>query len=44
MNIISVKAVAAMIVHSAKGNMQLTYPIFYIMLVLMVLSCVFQAK
>lgn len=42
--IISVKGVAAMITLSAKGNMQLTYPIFYLMLILMVVTCVFQAK
>ncbi|XP_042320877.1 NIPA-like protein 2 [Sceloporus undulatus] len=44
MTIISVKAVAAMITLSVKGNMQLTYPIFYLMLILMVLTCVFQVK
>ncbi|KAJ6653819.1 hypothetical protein lerEdw1_008663 [Lerista edwardsae] len=44
LNIISVKAVAALIVLSVNGNMQLTYPIFYIMLVLMIITCVFQVK
>ncbi|KAH0617540.1 hypothetical protein JD844_015900 [Phrynosoma platyrhinos] len=44
MTIISVKAVAAMITLSVEGNMQLTYPIFYLMLILMVLTCVFQVK
>ncbi|XP_054841997.1 NIPA-like protein 2 [Eublepharis macularius] len=42
--IISAKAVASMIVLSVKGNMQLTYPIFYLMLIIMVLTCVFQVK
>nr|XP_020641052.1 NIPA-like protein 2 isoform X1 [Pogona vitticeps] len=42
--IISVKAVVAMIVLSVRGSMQLTYPIFYLMIVLMVVTCVFQAK
>ncbi|XP_066480492.1 NIPA-like protein 2 [Tiliqua scincoides] len=44
LNIISVKAVAAMIALSVKGNMQLTYPIFYVMLILMLVTCVFQVK
>ncbi|CAM5108617.1 unnamed protein product [Natator depressus] len=44
LTIISVKAVAGMITFSAKGKMQLTYPIFYIMLIIMVTSCVFQVK
>ncbi|KAJ7337997.1 hypothetical protein JRQ81_010523, partial [Phrynocephalus forsythii] len=42
--IISVKAVTAMIVLSVRGSMQLTYAIFYLMLVLMIVTCVFQAK
>nr|XP_025040870.1 NIPA-like protein 2 isoform X2 [Pelodiscus sinensis] len=42
--IISVKAVAGMITFSAKGKIQLTYPIFYIMFIIMVTSCVFQVK
>ncbi|XP_060099431.1 NIPA-like protein 2 [Heteronotia binoei] len=42
--IISAKAVATMIILSVKGNMQLTYPIFYLMLIIMVLSCLFQVK
>ncbi|XP_025020277.1 NIPA-like protein 2 isoform X2 [Python bivittatus] len=44
LTIISVKAVAAMLTFSVKGNMQLTYPIFYLMLILMALTCVFQVK
>ncbi|XP_060631632.2 NIPA-like protein 2 [Anolis sagrei] len=44
MTIISVKAVAAMITLSVEGNMQLTYLIFYLMLILMVVTCVFQMK
>uniref|UniRef100_A0A8C3FFB5 NIPA like domain containing 2 n=1 Tax=Chrysemys picta bellii TaxID=8478 RepID=A0A8C3FFB5_CHRPI len=44
LTIISVKAVAGMITFSAKGKMQLTYPIFYIMFITMVTSCVFQVK
>ncbi|XP_006028060.1 NIPA-like protein 2 [Alligator sinensis] len=42
--VVSVKAVAGMIMLSARGKMQLTHPIFYIMLVIMVISCVFQVK
>ncbi|XP_068094495.1 LOW QUALITY PROTEIN: NIPA-like protein 2 [Hyperolius riggenbachi] len=42
--VISVKAVAGMIAMTLKGDMQLTYAIFYVMLVLMVASCVFQVK
>uniref|UniRef100_A0A8C4VNJ2 NIPA like domain containing 2 n=1 Tax=Gopherus evgoodei TaxID=1825980 RepID=A0A8C4VNJ2_9SAUR len=38
LTIISVKAVAGMITFSAKGKMQLTYPIFYIMFIIMVTS------
>ncbi|XP_061459745.1 NIPA-like protein 2 isoform X4 [Rhineura floridana] len=44
LNVISVKAVATMIALSVRSNMQLTYPVFYIMLILMVLTCVFQVK
>ncbi|KAM6457615.1 NIPA-like protein 2 isoform 3-T3 [Liasis olivaceus] len=44
LTIISVKAVAAMLTFSVKGNMQLTYPIFYLMLILMALTCAFQVK
>ncbi|XP_065609682.1 NIPA-like protein 2 [Cyrtonyx montezumae] len=44
LSVITVKAVASMIVLSAKGKMQITYPVFYIMLILMATSCVFQVK
>ncbi|XP_063155608.1 NIPA-like protein 2 isoform X1 [Candoia aspera] len=44
LTIISVKAVAVMLTFSLKGNMQLTYPIFYLLLILMALTCVFQVK
>uniref|UniRef100_A0A8D0GBS8 NIPA like domain containing 2 n=1 Tax=Sphenodon punctatus TaxID=8508 RepID=A0A8D0GBS8_SPHPU len=44
LTVVSVKAVAGMITLSVKSNMQLTYPIFYVMLTLMVMSCVFQVK
>ncbi|NXN93430.1 NPAL2 protein, partial [Rhinopomastus cyanomelas] len=44
LTVITVKAAASMITLSAKGKMQLTYPVFYIMLVLMVTSCGFQVK
>ncbi|NXS11563.1 NPAL2 protein, partial [Neodrepanis coruscans] len=42
LTVIAVKAVSSMITLSAKGNMQLTYSIFYIMIVLMASSCAFQ--
>lgn len=41
---ISVKAVSGMITLSVTGKMQLTYAIFYVMLVIMIASCVFQVK
>ncbi|KAL0969596.1 hypothetical protein UPYG_G00229570 [Umbra pygmaea] len=41
--VITVKAVAGMLIHSIIGNMQLQYPIFYVMLVCMVATVVFQA-
>ena len=44
MTVISVKAVSGMITESIKGNLQLQYPIFYVMLVVMVISCAFQIK
>uniref|UniRef100_A0A8C6XEZ5 NIPA like domain containing 2 n=1 Tax=Naja naja TaxID=35670 RepID=A0A8C6XEZ5_NAJNA len=44
LTVISVKAVAAMLTFSVKGNMQLTYPIFYLMLILMTSTCIFQVK
>uniref|UniRef100_A0A8C5S4D7 NIPA like domain containing 3 n=1 Tax=Laticauda laticaudata TaxID=8630 RepID=A0A8C5S4D7_LATLA len=44
MTVITVKAVAGMIVVSIRGNMQLGYPIFYIMAVCMVATTAFQAE
>ncbi|XP_051826868.1 NIPA-like protein 2 isoform X4 [Antechinus flavipes] len=44
MTVISVKAVSSMIFLSVKGKMQLTYPIFYIMFIIMMASCIFQVK
>lgn len=44
LTVISVKAVSGMIAESIKGQLQLTYPIFYVMLVVMVASCAFQIK
>lgn len=42
--VISVKAVSGMITFSVTDKMQLTYPIFYIMFITMIASCVFQVK
>ncbi|XP_053785417.1 NIPA-like protein 2 [Desmodus rotundus] len=44
LTVISVKAVSGMITFSVTDKMQLTYPIFYIMFILMIASCVFQVK
>ncbi|KAM3872659.1 NIPA-like protein 2 [Diretmus argenteus] len=44
LTVISVKAVSGMITESLKGHLQLTYPIFYVMLIVMVASCAFQIK
>nr|XP_035133509.1 NIPA-like protein 2 isoform X2 [Callithrix jacchus] len=44
LTVISVKAVSGMITFSVTDKMQLTYPIFYIMFVIMIASCVFQVK
>uniref|UniRef100_A0A6I8NB59 NIPA like domain containing 2 n=1 Tax=Ornithorhynchus anatinus TaxID=9258 RepID=A0A6I8NB59_ORNAN len=44
MTVISVKAVSGMIAFSVIKQIQLTYPIFYVMLIIMVASCVFQVK
>ncbi|XP_033013659.1 NIPA-like protein 3 isoform X2 [Lacerta agilis] len=43
MTVITVKAVAGMVVVSIRGNLQLGYPIFYIMVVCMVATASFQA-
>ncbi|XP_026139256.1 NIPA-like protein 2 [Carassius auratus] len=43
--VISVKAVSGMITETIRGShLQLTYPIFYIMFIIMVISCAFQIK
>ncbi|KAG2465050.1 NPAL2 protein, partial [Polypterus senegalus] len=42
--VISVKAVSGMITESVNGSMQLIYPIFYVMVVVMIASCAFQVK
>uniref|UniRef100_A0A1A8PHQ9 NIPA-like domain containing 2 n=1 Tax=Nothobranchius rachovii TaxID=451742 RepID=A0A1A8PHQ9_9TELE len=44
LTVISVKAVSGMITETIKGQLQLIYPIFYVMLVVMVTSCAFQIK
>ncbi|XP_034554363.1 NIPA-like protein 2 isoform X2 [Notolabrus celidotus] len=44
LTVISVKAVSGMITETVKGQLQLVYPIFYVMLVIMVASCAFQIK
>ncbi|TKC41567.1 hypothetical protein EI555_015690, partial [Monodon monoceros] len=44
LTVISVKAVSGMIAFSVTDKMQLTYPIFYIMFIIMIASCVFQVK
>uniref|UniRef100_A0A8C5GFJ1 NIPA-like protein 2 n=1 Tax=Gouania willdenowi TaxID=441366 RepID=A0A8C5GFJ1_GOUWI len=44
LTVISVKAVSGMITETIKGHLQLIYPIFYIMLVVMAASCAFQIK
>uniref|UniRef100_A0A4W4EGI8 NIPA like domain containing 3 n=1 Tax=Electrophorus electricus TaxID=8005 RepID=A0A4W4EGI8_ELEEL len=42
--VITVKAVSAMLLLSVQGSLQFTYPIFYVMLVCMVATVVFQAS
>ncbi|XP_045437333.1 NIPA-like protein 2 isoform X2 [Pipistrellus kuhlii] len=44
LTVISVKAVSGMITFSVTDKIQLTYPIFYIMLIIMIASCAFQVK
>ncbi|XP_063055643.1 NIPA-like protein 2 [Engraulis encrasicolus] len=45
LTVISVKAVSGMITESIQGNhLQFTYPIFYVMFIIMVASCGFQIK
>uniref|UniRef100_A0AC11BFC1 NIPA like domain containing 3 n=1 Tax=Ovis aries TaxID=9940 RepID=A0AC11BFC1_SHEEP len=43
MSVVAVKAVAGMLVLSVQGNLQLDYPIFYVMLVCMVATAIYQA-
>ncbi|OWK12613.1 NIPAL3 [Cervus elaphus hippelaphus] len=43
MTVVTVKAVAGMLVLSIQGNLQLDYPIFYVMVVCMVATAVYQA-
>ncbi|NXP78066.1 NPAL2 protein, partial [Ramphastos sulfuratus] len=42
--VIAAKAVASMVTLSVQGKLQLTYPVFYIMLILMVAAAAFQLK
>ncbi|KAK3537341.1 hypothetical protein QTP70_008523 [Hemibagrus guttatus] len=42
--VITVKAVAGMVVLSIQGSLQLSYPIFYVMFVCMVTTIIFQAS
>ncbi|XP_038664534.1 NIPA-like protein 2 isoform X1 [Scyliorhinus canicula] len=44
LTVISVKAVSGMITSSIKGQLQFQYPIFYLMLVIMIASCIFQVQ
>ncbi|KAK2507626.1 hypothetical protein MC885_016450 [Smutsia gigantea] len=44
LTVISVKAVSGMITFSVTDKMQLTYPIFYVMFIVMIASCVFQVR
>ncbi|XP_072902372.1 NIPA-like protein 2 isoform X2 [Hemitrygon akajei] len=44
LTVISVKAVAGMVTTSIEGQLQLQYPIFYIMIVIMITSCIFQVQ
>eukprot|EP00062_Callorhinchus_milii_P010312 gi/632955036/ref/XP_007893273.1/ PREDICTED: NIPA-like protein 2 [Callorhinchus milii] len=44
LTVISVKAVNGMLANSIKGNFQLQHPIFYVMLILLLASCISQAQ
>ncbi|XP_051879461.1 NIPA-like protein 2 isoform X2 [Pristis pectinata] len=44
LTVISVKAVAGMVTTSIEGQLQLQYPIFYLMIVIMIVSCIFQVQ
>uniref|UniRef100_A0A8D1XA65 NIPA-like protein 3 n=1 Tax=Sus scrofa TaxID=9823 RepID=A0A8D1XA65_PIG len=43
MTVVTVKAVAGMLILSIQGNLQLDYPIFYVMFVCMVATAIYQA-
>ncbi|XP_048452183.1 NIPA-like protein 2 [Rhincodon typus] len=44
LTVISVKAVSGMVTSSIQGQLQFQYPIFYVMLVIMIASCIFQVQ
>uniref|UniRef100_UPI00398EE03B NIPA-like protein 2 n=1 Tax=Pristiophorus japonicus TaxID=55135 RepID=UPI00398EE03B len=44
LTVISVKAVSGMVASSIKGELQILYPIFYVMLLVMIASCIFQVQ
>ncbi|XP_041044966.1 NIPA-like protein 2 isoform X2 [Carcharodon carcharias] len=44
LSVISVKAVSGMVTSSIKGQIQFQYPIFYVMLIIMMASCIFQVQ
>ncbi|XP_060680504.1 NIPA-like protein 2 isoform X2 [Hemiscyllium ocellatum] len=44
LTVISVKAVSGMVTSSIQGQLQFQYPIFYVMLVVMIASCIFQVQ
>ncbi|XP_067830973.1 NIPA-like protein 2 [Heptranchias perlo] len=44
MTVISVKAVSGMVTSSIKGQLQFQYPVFYVMLLIMISSCIFQVQ
>ncbi|XP_078397231.1 NIPA-like protein 2 isoform X2 [Cetorhinus maximus] len=44
LSVISVKAVSGMVTSSIKGQIQFQYPIFYVMLIIMITSCIFQVQ
>ncbi|XP_078254168.1 NIPA-like protein 2 [Rhinoraja longicauda] len=42
--VIAVKAVAGMVTTSIEGQLQFKYPIFYVMVLVMIASCIFQVQ
>ncbi|XP_059502361.1 NIPA-like protein 2 isoform X2 [Stegostoma tigrinum] len=44
LTVISVKAVSGMVTSSIQGQLQFQYPIFYVMFVIMITSCIFQVQ